>query len=547
MKGGAALVETLAAHGVDTGFTVPGESFLPVLEALRLRRNSFRLVTVRHESGGSFAADAFGKLTRRPAAVFVSRGPGATNASIGVHTAMQDSTPMVMMVGHVRTRSKGRESFQEVDHHRMFGALAKAVIEPATAADVAECTARACRLSVSGRPGPVILVLPRDVGDGDAGDEPIAAGVARPAVGPDAGTIATAAELIAAAERPVMLVGELAGAPETRAALEDLAERGAIPVMAGYRCQDRFDNLHPAYAGHLEINRVGWQSRALDEADLVIAVGTRMEAITSEEYTLPRRHQKLVMIHPDSDVLARFAADAAIAADCAPAVLALAAALSPAASLRQARVAALHKAYLELSEPGGVAVQGRVDLAAVTAELQRQVPADATLVTDAGSYARWIHRYYRFRHPWTQAGAIVGAMGYAVPGGIGGHLARPGRPTVAFVGDGGFMMTGQELATAVEQAIPLKVIVCDNAAHGSILEGQRKAYGMDQLYATQLRSPDFAMVARGYGAAGWTVTETGEFPDALAAALKEPGPALLHLKTDIRDVVPFTPEVGDKV
>lgn len=547
MKGGAALVETLSAYGVDTGFTVPGESFLPVLEALRLRRNSFRLVSVRHEGGASFAAEAYGRLTRKPAAVFVSRGPGATNASIGVHAAMQDSTPMLLTVGHVRTRSKGRESFQEVDHHRMFGALAKAVIEPSSAADVADCTARALRLSVSGRPGPVVLVLPRDIGDDDAGEPAVPAAVARPALGPDPDAVARAAALIAAAERPLILVGELAGAQEARAAVEALADRAGIPVMAAYRRQDCFDNLHPAYAGHLEINRVGWQVRALEEADLVVAVGTRLDAITSEDYSLPRQHQKLVMAYPDPDVLARFPADVAIAADAAQSVSALSAASTSGAPARRARMKALHDAYMKLSEPGGVPVHGGVDLARAVAELQRQIPDDATLVTDAGSFARWVHRYYRFRRANTQLGAGVGAMGYAVPGGIGGHLARPGAPVAAFVGDGGFMMTGQELATAVEQAIPLKVIVCDNAAHGSILEGQRKAYGADRLYATELRSPDFAAVARGYGAAAWTVADTGDFADALAAALEEPGPALLHLKTDIRDVAPFSAEDGDAV
>jgi len=547
MKGGEALVETLIAHGVDTGFTVPGESFLPVIEALRQARNAFRLVTVRQEGGGTFAAEAYAKLTGRPAVCFVSRGPGATNASIGVHTAMQDCTPMLLMIGHVRTRSKGREAFQEVDHHRMFGALAKEVIEPATAADVADCTARALRIAMSGRPGPTVLVMPRDVGEADAGEVVVPHAGPRPAIGADPTEVARAAQLLAVAERPLILLGEGAAGAAVRGAVEALAERSGAPVMAGYRRQDAFDNLHPAYAGHLEINRLAWQLRGIEESDLIVAVGSRLDAITSEEYALPRRGQKLLLIYPDPDVVARFPSAAALVADVGPGARALAEALPPVPQARLARRDALHRHYLELSEPGHIRIDGAVDLSACVAEAQRQLPEDATVLTDGGSFARWVHRYYRFRRPATAAGPIAGAMGYAVPGAIGAHFAKPNVPTVAFVGDGGFLMTGQELATAVECDAPIKVVVCDNGAHGSILEGQRKVYGQERLYGTVLKSPDFAGLGRAYGAGAWTVEETGQFAGAFAAALKHPGPALLHVKTDMRDIVPFGAGAEDKV
>jgi len=547
MNGGEALVETLVAHGVEHAFTVPGESFLTVLEALRQRQNRVRLVLTRHESGGTFAADAYAKLARKPAAVFVSRGPGATNASIGVHTAMQDSTPLLLFVGHVRVRSKGREAFQEADHHRLFGSLAKAVIEPASAKDIAECTARAWRQATAGRPGPVVVVLPRDLTEADAGEGPLPRPVPRPAAGPSAEAVSAAAQAVAAAKRPLVLVGECVSYEGAQAALVAFAEASGAPVIAAYRRQDAFPNLHPAYAGHLEINRVGWQKRLLDEADLLVAVGSRLDAITSEEYTLPRAHQRLIMLHPEAEVVSRFQAEPGLVSDLAPALGALTAATGRPPAERLAWRDRLHQAYLDLSTPGSVPVHGEVDLARVTAETMRQVGEEAVLLTDGGSFARWIHRYYRFRRPYTQAGPAVGAMGYAVPGAVGAILARPDVPVIAFSGDGSFLMTGQELSTAVEQRLPIRVVVCDNQVHGSILQGQRTAYGEAGIYATRITGPDFAALARAYGCAGFTVERTDDYPAALAQALAHPGPALLHLKTDDRDIVPFGAGIDDKV
>ncbi len=537
ITGGDVLVDTLIAHGVDTAFTVSGESFLAVLEALRRKRNQISLITTRHEGGGSFATEAYGKLTGRPAALFVSRGPGATNAAIGVHTAKQDCSPMLLFVGHVPSTSQGREAFQEINQAAMFTPIAKAVLQPNSTDQVAAVTARAIALASNGRPGPVVVILPRDLTDGAVTDTAIPSPRQRPGVAPEAAALDEAARMIAQAQRPLILSGEIVAIQDATLALAALAEATGAPVMSTYRRQDTFLNDHPAYAGHLEINRLPYQKQALDEADLLIAMGSRMDGITAEDGGLPRAHQTFLQIYPDADVLARCQADLSLLSDPAAACLALADRI--AAPMDPKRRDDLHQAYLASSEPGAVEVRGAVDLSQVAAEVRRQVPPDTVILTDGGSFARWIHRFYRFNHAHTQAGPVSGAMGYGVPGAIGARRALPDSPAIAFVGDGGFMMTGQELVTAVEQNIDLLVVVCDNGVHGSILEGQRQRFGADHIYGTRLSSPDFADLARSYGCAAWTVERTEDFAAALSGAMAHTGPSLIHLLTDDRDIAPF--------
>ncbi len=539
MNGGESLVETLIEHGVDTVFTVSGESFLTVLEAMRRRQNSIRLVTSRQEGGAAFAAEAFGKLTGRPAAVFVSRGPGAANASIGVHTAKQDSTPLLLFMGHVRRESRGRESFQEIDPHSTFASLAKAVLEPESADEVASLTARAIELASSGRPGPVVIALPRDVTEAEVEAALAFEPAAPPPAAPEAGAIERAAGLIRDARHPLILAGEAVVFEDCAADLVAFAEASGAPVMTVYRRQDVFPNDHPAYAGHMEINRVPYQREALEVADVVVAAGSRLDGITVEDYTLFRDEQTLVHLYPDSEVLSRYGSEVGIEAPVGRTMQALVEALTDPPEDRLAWRETLHQAYLAHSDPDRTPSRGRVDLARVVAEVARAVSKEAVILTDGGSFARWVHRYYRFTQPHTQAGPISGAMGYGVPGGIGARLARPNHPVIVFVGDGGFMMTGQELVTAVEQGIAIKVIVCDNSAHGSILMGQSQRFGEDAVFATRLASPDFAAVARAYGLAAWRVEETEAFRPAFAEALAHEGPALVHLLTDERDIVPF--------
>lgn len=537
MTGGDALVAALIAQGVDQAFCVPGESYLAVLEALRKARQRIRLVVTRHEAGASFAGEAYGKLARRPAAVLVTRGPGATNAAIGIHTAAQDSTPVVLFVGHVPTPVKGREAFQEIDYHRMYAPIAKAVIEPSSPREVAECTARAVRLAVAGRPGPVAVVLPEDITEGEAGDVPIPGRTPRSPGGPSAEAVARAAELLRAARHPMIISGEMVAFGDATDALVRLAETSGAGVVTAWRRQDTFPNDHPAYLGHFGIGRSPAQREAWRECDLVIAAGTRLDDITTEEFTLLRDDQRLIHIHPDPATLARWPADLAIAADLGPTLEVLAAAVAgPAPAARLARRTQGHQAFLAHSTPGQVSALGAVDVARVVEAVGARVPADAVITNDAGNFSSWVHRYYRFRRPATQAGPSSGAMGYAVPAALGAKLARPDRTVVAFVGDGGFLMTGQELVTAVQEGLPVKVVLGDNGAYATILMHQHRRVGPDALYGVHLQSPDFAAVARGYGVAAFTVSQTAEFADAFEAALKHDGPALVHVRTDVRDI-----------
>ena len=366
VTGGDVLVDTLIAHGVDTAFTVSGESFLAVLEALRRKRNQISLITTRHEGGGAFATEAFGKLTGRPAALFVSRGPGATNAAIGVHTAKQDSTPMLLFIGHVPSTSQGREAFQEIDQTAMFAPVAKAVLQPNSADQVAAVTARAVALSLAGRPGPVVVVLPRDLTDGAVSNSAIPKPSPRQAVAPDRETLERAAEMIAAAKRPLLLSGEIVAIQDAGAALVSLAEATGAPVMTTYRRQDTFPNDHGAYAGHLEINRLPYQRQAIEDADLLVAVGSRMDGISAENDALPRRHQALLQIYPDAEILARCQAALPLLSDPAAACLELAQRLTaPGAPDIPAWRDELHRAYLQSSEPGAVEVHGAVDLSLI--------------------------------------------------------------------------------------------------------------------------------------------------------------------------------------
>jgi len=347
--------------------------------------------------------------------------------------------------------------------------------------------------------------------------------------------------LIRGATRPLVIAGEQIAVEGAHAAFADFADALGAPVMAAYRRQDVVDNRHPAYAGHLEINRMGFQLDALAEADLLIAAGSRMDGITAADGALPAPGQNLLVLHPDAAIIERLGADGALQAGAAASLQALTAGLSdhrPDGALLAWRDG-LHKAYLAFSDPAGSSTQGAVDLAAIVAEVGRATDGDAIILTDGGSFARWVHRFHQFRRPASQAGPMAGAMGYAVPGALGARLAHPDRPVVAFVGDGGFLMTGQELVTAVEQGLAVTIILCDNGAHGSILQGQERRFGKAAIYGTRLASPDFAAMARAMGVAAWRIEKTADFAPAFAVAQKHDGPRLLHLITDLRDIVPF--------
>jgi acetolactate synthase-1/2/3 large subunit len=538
MNGGDVLVATLISRGVDAVFFVPGGTYVTVLKALSQVRNKVRAVPTRIEQAAAFAADAYAALARKPACVFVSRAPGATNAAIGIHTAKQGSHPVVLFVANIPKALKGREAFQEIDYQAMYGPIAKAVFDVHSFREIAPVAARALDLSVSGRPGPVVVVASKDLLDGETGEPPIPGPAARAASGPEAGAVARAARLIDAARRPLIVAGEMVAFERASDELKAFAEATGAGVFAAYRQQDVLANDHPAYFGHLSLNRLPYQEDAIAEADLIVAVGSRLDSVTTADYAMIKDGQKLIMVYPDAAVFSPWQAHAALASDVAPAMAALARAVRRPPPERLAWRDAVHAKEAEFAQPGEVEVKGRVDMAKVIQAFNRMAPKDAIMVSDAGTFARWISRYYRYNRPDTSLGPVSGAMGYGIPGAVGAQLAAPGRTVFAWVGDGGFLMTGHEAATAVQERLPIKIIVCDNGAWGSILVHQQKRFG-DWDFGVRLKSPDFAALGRGYGMPSFTVKETGDFEGALDGALAASGPALVHLCLDVRDVSPF--------
>ena len=374
--------------------------------------------------------------------------------------------------------------------------------------------------------------MPKDITEGDAGTPNIPAPAARVRTIPDPDGIARIAELIDGAKRPLLVTGEMVAIEDCQSAVVEFADASGATVSTAYRRQDTFPNTHAAYAGHLEINRVAFQQRLWDEADLVIAAGTRVDGISSQEFTFIRDHQKFVHIFPDSRSLANTRCDVAIAADVGSTLEALSGTIAPPTPERLAWRDGFHTHYERFAEHGSLEIFGPVDLSAIVIEMQKQVRDDAIILTDSGTFARWVHRFYRFTAPHTQAGPMSGAMGYAAPGALGAALAYPDRQVIAFVGDGGFLMSGQELTTAVQHRLPIKIMLCDNNAWGSILVSQQRRYGEPGTFGTRLQSPDFATVAKGYGLPAFTVEKTAAFADMFAEALAIDGPALIHIKLD---------------
>ena len=541
MEAGAALVEAITDAGIDVAFTVPGESFLPALEAMRTNKDKIRVISVRQEGGGSLAAHGFGQLTGRPAAVFVSRGPGATNASIGLHAAYQDSIPLVMFVGHVRSHMIGREAFQEIDHRTTFESMSKAVFVPSTPDEMVAMAKEAIDLSMNKRPGPVVVVMPRDFGDAK--------------VDPSANNKSQnlqlelsketqyqcdqLADALKKSKTPLIIAGELARQNENRNALKEFAHKLGAPVLAAYRCQDVIDNHDKHYAGHLEINNVSYQEQLVKDADFIVVAGSRLDGITSREETIIN-DDAWAHIYNDEAVLERFDARFKLKASVSSALYCLTEKLNEPRQDNSAWRDQAHKSFNNFSAPGSYPVSGNVDMSLIADQARKLLPDNAIIITDGGSYARWIHRFFKFKAPLTQGGSASGAMGAAVPGSIGAFLAtNDKRPVIAFCGDGGFMMTGQELSTAVRENIPVKIVVCDNNVHGSIIKGQLDKYGDANAFATVMGSPDFIKLAEGYGAAAWKVEDTETWSDALTQALEHDGPALIHIKFDPKDIAPY--------
>jgi acetolactate synthase-1/2/3 large subunit len=548
MNGGEALVAVLLEYGVDTSFCVPGESYLTILEALRQSRARIRLVLNRHESGATLAAEAYAKATGKPGIAFVTRGPGATNASIGLHTAKQDSTPLVLFIGHVPTGEMGREAFQEIDYPTAFGPLTKRVLEVLRPQDVAEATAKALHEAVEGRPGPVAIVLPEDVTEGDAGAVQIPKPQPRAALLPNPDAVAEAARLIDAAEHPVIIGGEQINFEGAHAALLQFAEASGAGVVSAFRRQDILAHEHAANLGHFGLRLTPYQKNFWAECDLVILAGARPDGATLQGHSLLRPDQRVIHIYPEAAAFAQTSSHVALLADTGLSLEAIRNKISrPPSNLRLAWREASHREHIDYATPGrdsAARCLGDVDMAEIITIMRDRLPDDACIVNDSGAFAGWLHRHFAYRAPGSQFAACLGAMGYGVPGAIGVQLARPDKPVITLVGDGGFLMTGQEIVTGVQQNLPFIVLLFDNGMYGSIATHQYRRGGREAMYGTVMNRPDFAALARAYGAAAWCIDKTADFSGALEAALAEDNrPSLLHIKIDMRNLNASGPQM----
>lgn len=539
-SGGRILVDALQIHGVDRLYCVPGESYLDVLDALH-DTPAIDTIVSKHEGAAANMAEADGKLTGRPGICFVTRGPGATHASIGVHVAFQDSTPMILFIGQVARAHRGREAFQEVDYVQMFGPLAKWVAEISDIERIPEFVARAFQCATSGRPGPVVLSLPEDVLDASA---VVADALAYHAVAssPAPEDAAALADALAAASRPLVIVG---GANWSQAACADFAafaHAWNLPVACAFRRQDILDNRDQQYAGHLSLGVNPKLAERIRQADLVIAVGTRLGDITTDGYThlaAPRPAQKLVHIHADANELGRvYQPDLAINASVAHAA-AMLRALAPSAGARWSDwTAAARRDYLAFTTlPATDPSYQGVDMGPVVSMLDRTLPDEAILTNGAGNYSVWLHRFYRYRQGRTQLAPTCGAMGYGFPAAIAAKLRHPERDVVCFAGDGCFLMYPQELATAVQYGAAVIVIVVNNGMYGTIRMHQEKRFP-GRVSATALDNPDFVALAKAFGAHGELVERTADFAAAFERARASGKPALLELRTDPRQITP---------
>jgi acetolactate synthase-1/2/3 large subunit len=537
-SGGQLLADQLELHGVELAFCVPGESYLALLDGLYTHRERLRVVTCRHEAAAANAADAYGKLTGRPGICMVTRGPGATHASTGVHTAMQDSTPMILLVGQVPREHRGREAFQEVDYEQMFGRLAKWVFEIDRPERIPELVARAFETALSGRPGPVVLALPEDVLSALT-DVPDGVPAPRAASGPAAQALARMRELLAAAERPLAIVG---GGGWTRAGAQDIAaylSASGIPAAASFRCQDVVDNDLPVYCGDLGLGVNPALARRVREADLVLAVGTRLSEIETGGYaylTPPVPSQTLVHVHQDATELGRVYRPELGIVSGLPEFAAAARASEPLDPRRYEAWRSAARADYEHALSFDPAPGNGVDLAAVLTHLRARLP-DAIVANGAGNYTVWVHRFWQFSSYRSQLAPLSGAMGYGVPAAVAAKLVHPERPVVAFAGDGCFLMCAQELATMVANELDVLVIVVNNGMLGTIRMHQERHYP-GRVMATDLVNPDFAAFAQSFGAYGERVEETGAFGAALERALAAGGPALLELVCDAEALTP---------
>ncbi len=541
------LVDQLKIHGVNHVFCVPGESYIAVLDALH-DAQGIKLIVNRHESGSAFMADAYAKLTGQPGVVMVTRGPGATNASIGVHTAFQDSTPMVMFVGQVGNDFVEREAFQEIDYRRMFGPMTKWVAQIDRADRVPEYVAHAFQLATSGRPGPVVLALPEDLLEqtADVADaechQPVQSA-------PTETQIASLRRLLGQARAPLVLLG---GTGWTDAACENLrrfVEANQLPVACAFRYQDLFDNRHPNYVGDVGIGINPKLAQRVREADLILAIGPRLGEMTTSGYSLlsvPRPQQTLVHVHQSIEELGRVYQGHLMIASGMPQIASRLAMMMPVESptwVATTRAARADYEAWQAKAPVYGGEKPRLDLWQIVQMLQASMPADTIVTNGAGNFSTWAHRYWRYSGLRTQLAPTAGSMGYGVPAGIAAKLVAPERTVVTFAGDGDFLMTAQELATAAMYQAGVLIIVFNNGMYGTIRMHQERHYPA-RVVGTELANPRFDLLARSFGGFGAVVESSGQFAPALSEAVAftraRKLPAIIELRTDADVITPAT-------
>jgi acetolactate synthase-1/2/3 large subunit len=528
------IADSLIAHDVDRVFGVPGESFLPLLDALHDRRQ-VDLVTCRHEGSASLAAVADAKLTGRVGVVTASRGPGAFNAALGLHVAAQEAIPLVMLVGQVDRPNLDRDAVQEIDCHRSFDGVLKWAVRLNSPALVPEMIARAFAMAQSGTPGPVAIELPEDLLV-DVADGLVVRthGIVRPEPGADA--IGNAGAMLAAAQRPILLIGGECRTTTFREDLIALSETWNVPVVVAAKMQDQFPNEHSLWGGQLGFFTSPAHVKLFEQADLIVAVGTRLGDLSSLGFAFPRQsapRQPLVQVYPDPDAIGtRFQTDLAIvsrAQDFVSGLLALPAApRERTAWCQEISTARTSTHGWPRSGVPATDVFGHA-VAAIASHLQ----PDAVVTTDSGNFAAWVHRIFSFQPSSRLLGSACGAMGSGVPAGLAASLRFPGRQVVAFCGDGGFLMTGNELATAVARQADLKIVISNNNSYGTIRSHQERAFP-NRPYGTDLSNPDFAALARAFGAAGYCISNAADAAAIVAEAMSMKGPVLIEVRSDVR-------------
>lgn len=538
-SGGQILVDQLRIQGCDRVFTVPGESFLAVLDALH-DTPEIATIVCRQEGGVAYMADADGKMTGRPGVAFVTRGPGATNASAGVHVAFQDSTPMILFVGDLDRRDRDREGFQEVDMTAFFTPLAKWSARIDDARRIPEYVARAWRVATAGRPGPVVLAIPEDMlrDEVEALDRPPVPPVAE---NPDPGAVGAMFELLKDAAAPVAIVGGADWSPRAAHHFANFAFRHGIPVAAAFRRQDAIANSCGVYAGNLGYGPNPKLQQRIREADLLLVVGARLGEATTDGYTLvtpDHPGQTIVHVHPDPNELGRvYHADLPICADMGE-FSEMVDDWSDPELVRFSAGEEAHREWLEWSEPKpreGV----RLDLGPCVAAMREALPADTIICNGAGNFSGWWHRYWRYCAMPSQLAPTSGTMGYGLPAAVAAATRFRDRTVVCVAGDGDFLMNGQELATAAQYGANLLVVLVDNGSYGTIRMHQEREYP-ERLSATELRNPDFAALARAFGGWAETIERTEDFAPALARAMEQKGIRLLHCKTDVEVITNAT-------